>query len=84
MRDVAEEILMGNRRHHDATRHAWRVSFAAFLYLSGCSVRVEPLMPTPILYEVNGIGPLDRVPADEHWNLRRVYYATSRTRTDDP
>ncbi|MDH4041908.1 MAG: alpha/beta hydrolase [Gammaproteobacteria bacterium] len=40
-------------------------------------------MPTPIIYEVNEFGPLDGIPPDEHWNLRRVYYATTRTRDDD-
>jgi esterase/lipase superfamily enzyme len=49
--------------------------------LQGCSVNVEPLMPTPILFEVNDFGPLDRIPVSEHWNLRNVYYATTRERT---
>jgi len=56
---------------------------AGLLVVSGCAVYVEPLMPTPAIYEVNDFGPLDKIPADEHWNLRQVYYATTRTRDDD-
>jgi esterase/lipase superfamily enzyme len=51
--------------------------------ISSCAVYVEPLMPTPLLYEVNGFGPLDGIPPEEHWTLRRVYYATTRERDSD-
>lgn len=40
-------------------------------------------MPTPILYESSQYGPIDNVPLDEQWNLRRVYYATTRARDID-
>lgn len=40
-------------------------------------------MPTPILYESAQYGPLDNIPLEEQWNLRRVYYATTRARDND-
>ena len=58
----------------------YSLTLVGLLVISACSVYNEPLMPTPILYEVNSFGPLDRVPVDEQWNLRRVYFATTRTR----
>jgi len=51
--------------------------------LSSCAVYIEPLMPTPILYEVNQFSPLDGIPPEEQWTLRRVYYATTRAREKD-
>jgi esterase/lipase superfamily enzyme len=51
--------------------------------LSGCSSGVLTLMPTPALYSVTGYSPIGRVPADERWVPRRVYYATVRERTGD-
>jgi len=65
----------------DFRRYA--ASIAGAIAVSGCAVNIEPLMPTPIIYEVNGFGPLDNIPPAEHWNLRRVYYATTRTRDDN-
>jgi esterase/lipase superfamily enzyme len=40
----------------------------------------QPLMPTPVIYEVYDVGPLDHIPEGERWNLRTVYYATTRAR----
>jgi esterase/lipase superfamily enzyme len=53
------------------------------VFISGCSVKIEPLMPTPVLYESTQYGPLDNIPLEEQWNLRRVYYATTRARDSD-
>ena len=53
------------------------------LALSGCSVGVEPLMPTPILYTESGFQPLEHIPETERWTPRRVYYATVRARDED-
>lgn len=54
-----------------------------FLAISGCSVEIEHLMPTPILYESAQFGPLDNIPLEEQWNLRFVYYTTTRARDND-
>ena len=53
------------------------------LALSSCSVGVEPLMPTPILYTESGFQPLEHIPETERWTPRRVYYATVRARDED-
>jgi esterase/lipase superfamily enzyme len=51
---------------------------------AGCSgPRVQPLMPTPVLFSEFDVGPLDHIPEDQRWNPRRVYYATTRQRDDD-
>ena len=49
-------------------------------WLCSCSVIDQPLMPTPVIYEVYDVGPLDHIPEGERWNLRTVYYATTRAR----
>ncbi len=60
------------------------VTLAATLLLAGCATpRVQPLMPTPVLFSELGLGPLDHVPADQRWKPRRVYYATTRQRSPD-
>jgi esterase/lipase superfamily enzyme len=83
MSDVRQIIFGGESgRFASKLRHSG-LAIVAIFALSSCSVYVEPLMPTPIIYEVNDFGPLDGIPAAEHWNLRRVYYATTRTRDDD-
>ncbi len=58
----------------------------AVLWLSaGCkSTGAQPLMPTPVLFSELGVGPLDHIPEPQRWNPRRVYYATTRAREDDP
>lgn len=54
------------------------------LAMMGCRTsRIEPLMPTPLVYSEFGVGPLDHIPEAERWKLRRVYYATTRERTGD-
>ena len=53
------------------------------LGVTACSVNVQPLMPTPLIYTVNDVGPLDHIPDEEHWNLRRIYYATTRQRNNN-
>ncbi len=50
--------------------------------LSGCGVGTVPLMPTPVLYTEVGLAPLAHIPEAERWTPRRVYYATTRKRTD--
>ncbi|WP_145444476.1 alpha/beta hydrolase [Mucisphaera calidilacus] len=40
-------------------------------------------MPTPVVYTELGKGPVDHVPESERFTNRRVYYATTRTRTTD-
>ncbi len=56
----------------------------ACLLIVGCaSPRVEPLMPTPVLFSELGVGPLDHIPSQKRWKPRRVYYATTRARDDD-
>jgi esterase/lipase superfamily enzyme len=57
---------------------------AGVLLLCGCAgSKVEPLMPTPVLFTELEIGPLDHVPEARRWKPRRVYYATTREREDD-
>jgi esterase/lipase superfamily enzyme len=57
---------------------------ACALLLVGCAApRVEPLMPTPVLFTELGLGPLDHVPETQRWKPRRVYYATTREREAD-
>jgi len=57
---------------------------ACALLLAGCaSPRVEPLMPTPVIFTELEMGPLDHIPEDQRWKPRRVYYATTRQRDDD-
>ena len=36
--------------------------------VGGCSVIDEPLMPTPVLYEVLQATPLEGIPVEEQWN----------------
>lgn len=56
----------------------------AAMAVAGCAgTPVQPLMPTPLLFTELGIGPLDHIPANQRWNPRRVYYATTRERDDD-
>lgn len=38
------------------------------------------MMTTPILYQKAGFGPLDHIPEEEQWNLRNVFYVTTRAR----
>lgn len=62
--------------------------FAAFALLTGCALllsacagtRVEPLMPTPVVFSELDMGPLDHIPEGRRWKPRRVYYATTRAR----
>jgi len=57
---------------------------ACALFLAGCAgPRVEPLMPTPLLFTELEFGPLDHIPETQRWKPRRVYYATTREREDD-
>lgn len=54
------------------------------ILIGGCSsVATEPLMPTPLFFQVQGFSPLDDIPENEHWNIRKVYYATTRQRDDE-
>lgn len=51
---------------------------------TGCrSPRVVPLMPTPMLFTELGVSPLEQVPPEMRWPLRKVYYATVRARNPD-
>ena len=51
------------------------------LFLAACSgPRVQPLMPTPVMFSELGFSPLDHVPEEQRWTPRRVYYATTRVR----
>lgn len=45
---------------------------------------VEDLMPTPVLYSELDLSPLDRIPEQQRWKPRRVYYATTRQREPTP
>ena len=55
--------------------------FLLFLpWIYSCSVVDQPLMPTPIIFDVYGAGPLDHVPNGQRWNMRTVYFATTRER----
>ena len=57
---------------------------AWLVLLTGCATpRVEPLMPTPVLFSELDVGPLDHIPEERRWKPRRVYYATTREREDD-
>lgn len=60
------------------------IPFLLFLlWFPSCSVKVEPLMPTPILFQELNTSPLDHIPLEDRWNLRRVYYATTRARENN-
>ena len=83
MIDVNDKRSPVNAAGHFATVLLACLAVTGIAVLAGCAVRVEPLMPTPVLYEVSGHGPLDDIPPEEHWNLRRVYYVTTRTREDN-
>jgi esterase/lipase superfamily enzyme len=51
------------------------------LVLTACAgTRVEPLMPTPVIFTELDVGPLDHIPEGQRWKPRRVYYATTRAR----
>ena len=62
--------------HH----HRFLAVAFSLLWLAGCGVGVEPLMPTPVLFTDCGFDPLSHVPENERWTPRRVYYATNRQR----
>ncbi len=52
--------------------------------LAACSgPRVQPLMPTPVVFSELGFSPLEHIPEDERWTPRRVYYATTRQRDNN-
>ena len=52
--------------------------------LAACSgPRVQPLMPTPVVFSELGFSPLEHIPESERWTPRRVYYATTRQRDDN-
>lgn len=52
--------------------------------LTACAgPKVQPLMPTPVVFSELEFGPLDHIPETERWTPRRVYYATTRSRDDD-
>jgi esterase/lipase superfamily enzyme len=54
------------------------------LLLTACAgPRVEPLMPTPVVFTEFDVGPLDHIPDEQRWKPRRVYYATTRVRDDN-
>ena len=60
------------------------LAWVAALLATGCAgPRVEPLMPTPVLFSELDLSPLGHIPEDQRWNPRRVYYATTRAREDD-
>ena len=60
------------------------VLFATTLALAnGCGVGVQPLMPTPAVFSEVGALPLVDVPPERRWTPRRVFYATTRQRTND-
>jgi esterase/lipase superfamily enzyme len=40
-------------------------------------------MPTPIIFQQSDVGPLDHILEEDRWNLRRVYYATTRERNSN-
>jgi esterase/lipase superfamily enzyme len=59
----------------------WTIIVWMLLVLTGCGgVRIEPLMPTPLLFTELGVSSLDHIPKNERWNPRRIYYATNRKR----
>ncbi|MFK8040837.1 alpha/beta hydrolase [Congregibacter sp.] len=52
--------------------------------LVGCAgPKIEPLMPTPVLYSELDLSPLDNISEDQRWKPRKVYYATTRQRDAD-
>lgn len=77
--------LPGKRFHTAGKGSPFLLSgFLISLFLAGCAgPPVVPLMPTPMLYTELETGPLEHIPSDQHWNLRKVYYATTRARDPD-
>lgn len=79
MSDDREGLRRRRRR-----RGWWASLLAVSIAAVGCAgPGVEPLMPTPVLFTEFEVGPLDHIPEEERWNPRRVYYATTRARSDD-
>ncbi|WP_203594773.1 alpha/beta hydrolase [Wenzhouxiangella limi] len=72
-------------------RAFWLRRLAACALLTSCALllsacagsRVEPLMPTPVIFSELDVGPLDHIPEGRRWKPRRVYYATTRARERD-
>lgn len=40
-------------------------------------------MPTPLVYQLTDASPVDHIPEAERWNLRKIYYVTTREREAD-
>ena len=65
-------------------RKQFSVLIIATLGVAACAgPRVQPLMPTPVLFTELDVSPLDHIPETQRWIPRRVYYATTREREDD-
>lgn len=83
-------VALSHRKSHVPDGAYWTrllgraAPVVAALLMSACaSLYVEPLMPTPLVYQLSEKSPLDHIPEDERWNLRKVYYATTRERDPD-
>jgi len=72
---------MDKMKRNYAKTIAWTIVVWILPVLTGCGgVRIEPLMPTPLLFTELGVSSLEHIPKNERWNPRRIYYATSRKR----
>ena len=57
---------------------------AAALASAGCGTGVKTLMPTPVIFTEYQLDPVGHVPQSERFPPRAVFYATTRSRTDEP
>ena len=56
----------------------------ALILLSACSApKLEPLMPTPLIYVTENISPVEYVDPKAQWNMQGVYYVTTRDRSQN-
>ncbi|MHC4991439.1 MAG: alpha/beta hydrolase, partial [Planctomycetota bacterium] len=56
------------------------VATLALALIAGCGVKIEPLMPTPVLYTELGFDPIDHIPESDQVTPRLVYFTTTRAR----
>lgn len=77
-------MTLSNSRR--STLHLCQIVLLSLMsyFLSGCqNTKVQPLMPTPLIYHDNDLGPIDNIPETEHFNLRGVFYVTTRERENN-
>lgn len=68
--------------------HRTTIRIASMIAVLACTAcagpPIESLMPTPVVYSELNLSPLDKIPENQRWKPRRVYYATTRQREPNP